>query len=309
MTELEQLDYVKKYFEPLSNKDVEFVDFYLQVLFPASMGKPDDHVVFSRDGSGLDSNDRHYRLRIRAYSQNAGFDTELGNNDGMVTKKEIKDSVQKYIDDGENNRAINFECDGKWVDPIANGEWNLHTFGGAYKPSTSSFGATRNGGARNHQGFDIFAEVGTSLYACLDGTIVSTSPISGYGITIILKIDNVDDLKSAKNEYALTYPGEIENGPGFNLDGDIYLRYAHSESATVSVGDSVKAGQIIGKSGVSGSASGTRAPHLHFEISNKLGPGRGLADRTNPAFYGTIKLPSDSNRSYQQEAAQQQHKV
>ena len=103
MTAIEQLYYVEKYFKPLKGKDVEFVDFYLQVLFPASMGKPDDHVVFSKDGTGLDKNDRNYKKRISSYEQNKGFDTnpKSGNNDGMVTKAEIKTGVQKYLDKGK----------------------------------------------------------------------------------------------------------------------------------------------------------------------------------------------------------------
>lgn len=44
MTAVEQLDYVKKYFEPFRGKTVEFVDFYLQVLFPVSSQK-EDHIV------------------------------------------------------------------------------------------------------------------------------------------------------------------------------------------------------------------------------------------------------------------------
>ena len=102
MTDIKQLDYVKKYFKPLKGKNLEFVDFYLQVLYPASMGKSDDHVVFSKDGEGLSKDDKNYQGRIDAYEQNKGFDTnkEFGNNDGMVTKEEIKKSVQIYFTRG-----------------------------------------------------------------------------------------------------------------------------------------------------------------------------------------------------------------
>ena len=40
-------------------------------------------------------------------------------------------------------------------------------------------------------------------------------------------------------------------------------RYAHMSSVTVSVGQYVQQGQVIGYSGSSGNSSG---PHLHFEI-------------------------------------------
>ena len=108
MTAIEQLDYVKKYFKNLAGKKLEFVDFYLQVLFPASMGMADDHVVFSEDGTGLDPDDRNYSLRIKAYKVNSGFDTnpKYGNNDGMVTKGEIKKGIQIYIDKGKLNKNI-----------------------------------------------------------------------------------------------------------------------------------------------------------------------------------------------------------
>lgn len=108
MTGVEQLEYVKKYFLPLKGKKLEFVDFYLQVLFPASMGKPDNHVVFSIDGRGLNENDRNYALRIKAYGVNGGFDTnpKYGNNDGMVTKDEIKKGIQIYIDKGKLNKNL-----------------------------------------------------------------------------------------------------------------------------------------------------------------------------------------------------------
>lgn len=97
MTVVEQLDYVKKYFKPQANKDLEFVDFYLQVLFPASSGKK-DHVVFSKDGEGLDVNDRHFKLRVKAYAQNSGMDAD---KNGKLMKNEIALAVQKYITKGK----------------------------------------------------------------------------------------------------------------------------------------------------------------------------------------------------------------
>ena len=96
MTVIEQLDYVKKYFKPQANKDLEFVDFYLQVLFPASSGKK-EHVVFSKDGEGLDVNDRHFKLRVKSYAQNSGMDAD---KNGKLMKSEIAIAVQKYIAKG-----------------------------------------------------------------------------------------------------------------------------------------------------------------------------------------------------------------
>ncbi|PKQ61437.1 hypothetical protein BZG02_15910 [Labilibaculum filiforme] len=102
MTVVEQLGYVGKYFKPLKGKTVEFVDFYLQVLFPISSGKP-DHIVFSKDGKGLDKQESIYlqSLRKDAYEPNKGMDLD---KDGKMWKKEIKKSVQKYLKEGEKYR-------------------------------------------------------------------------------------------------------------------------------------------------------------------------------------------------------------
>ncbi|MDN3692759.1 L,D-transpeptidase family protein [Chryseobacterium tructae] len=130
MTAVKQLDYVKKYFENIRNKDYEFVDFYLRILFPASMGKPDEHVVFSREGEGLNKSDRNYKERINAYGVNSGFDTnpKYGNGDGMVTKGEIKKGIQKYIDKGKLNKIKVFDCQkGSPVKTLLpeKGTWNV----------------------------------------------------------------------------------------------------------------------------------------------------------------------------------------
>ena len=67
-----------------------------------------------------------------------------------------------------------------------------------------------------------------------------------------------------------------------------YLRYCHLSEVNVKVGDTVKAGQVIAKTGVTGNASGTRAPHLHFEIAYEM-RGKGLVNRVDPEMYFKIK--------------------
>jgi peptidoglycan hydrolase-like protein with peptidoglycan-binding domain len=80
MTAVEQLDYVKKYFTPYRNKLKKLEDVYMAILYPAAVGKPITHVLFS-EGK-------------KTYSQNKGFDA---NKDGKITLKEISVKVrQKY---------------------------------------------------------------------------------------------------------------------------------------------------------------------------------------------------------------------
>ncbi|MGP5193852.1 LysM peptidoglycan-binding domain-containing protein [Psychrobacter celer] len=104
MDEINQLDLVKKYFEPKRDKNLEFIDFYLQVLFPVSSGKP-DHVVFADSHSKLDlPNEREgiRNKRVEKFSRN-NMDK---NNDGKVMKSEIAQSVEHFLTDGEKYESF-----------------------------------------------------------------------------------------------------------------------------------------------------------------------------------------------------------
>lgn len=78
LTELQYLDIVKQYFLPLKEKEVEFIDFYLQVLFPASAGRK-EHTVFAQTKDLLDVTD-HQDLRVDKFERN--------NMDGFYLDKE-----------------------------------------------------------------------------------------------------------------------------------------------------------------------------------------------------------------------------
>jgi hypothetical protein len=109
MTAIKQLDYVKKYFEPLRDIKLDFIDFYLQVLFPISSGKP-EHVVFADSISKLDlinESDKLKSLRVEKYARNSGMDSD---KDGKVMKSEIAKSVVKYKTEGLAYKSID-KCD------------------------------------------------------------------------------------------------------------------------------------------------------------------------------------------------------
>lgn len=106
-----------------------------------------------------------------------------------------------------------------------------------------TFGAPRAGGTRN-DGVDILAPVGKFVYAVDDGTLTARIA-EGSG-------------SPSGNTWRLT-----------RADGAVFV-YSHlSAFATgLTVGSTVRAGQIIGQVGASGNAG---APHLHFEARTSAG--------------------------------------
>jgi murein DD-endopeptidase MepM/ murein hydrolase activator NlpD len=89
--------------------------------------------------------------------------------------------------------------------------------------------------SRRHQGIDISSPMGTPIRASNAGMVIySNNTIKGYGNLIILR---------HSEEYVTVY--------------------AHNQMNLVEEGAQVEKGQIIGKVGQTGRATG---PHLHFEI-------------------------------------------
>lgn len=108
---------------------------------------------------------------------------------------------------------------------------------------SDTWGASRAGGRRRHQGTDIMAATGTPVVATLPGTLTSRSGTTA-GLYLILRADN-----------------------GWTF------YYMHLDSISVGSGR-VEAGQVIGTVGYTGNASAS-APHLHYEIHL---PGRGAVN-------------------------------
>lgn len=86
MSEVNQLDYVEKYFEPYKNKLLSLEDTYMAILWPAAIGKPNDFVLFRHDG-----------MNPKRYLQNKGLDY---NKDGLITKFEAAQKVRAKLDKG-----------------------------------------------------------------------------------------------------------------------------------------------------------------------------------------------------------------
>jgi len=87
MSVVKQLDYVERYFMPRAGKLTTLEDVYMAILWPAAIGRPSAHVLFSK----LDP------ANPKRYVQNAGLDY---NKDGVITKAEAAAGVMKQLEIG-----------------------------------------------------------------------------------------------------------------------------------------------------------------------------------------------------------------
>ncbi|WP_294966821.1 M23 family metallopeptidase [uncultured Gilliamella sp.] len=155
-----------------------------------------------------------------------------------------------------------------------------------------------------HTGLDIFADINTPCYACLDGKIVQYKAEGGYGNVLVIKVKG-DDLRASRNEYTLEFTTEdkkeIVQADNFDINREyFYLRYCHlsNKRADLNIGDEIKAGDLIGYTGDTGNAKGFCNPHLHLEIAMNQTGNRTytsdkekdrLAFKINPAFFVNLQ--------------------
>ncbi len=121
------------------------------------------------------------------------------------------------------------QVSGSWAHPLAPAAYALVSpFGMRFDPV--------NGTWKLHRGQDFAVPIGTPDRAACDGVIVRTDPADPYG-----------------------------GGMQTDLDcgGGVVLEYMHQSGFLVKVGDPVKAGQVIGRTGTTGHSTG---PHLHFQV-------------------------------------------
>ena len=82
----------------------------------------------------------------------------------------------------------------------------------------------------------------------------------------------------------VTFAGWKNNGGGYQVwiahGNGIYTTYNHMSGITVGIGQSVGAGQQVGRLGMTGDATG---PHCHFEVW--IGPIWDGGTRVNPLNY------------------------
>lgn len=151
-----------------------------------------------------------------------------------VPRREKKPGYKRILDEAEGRRS--FRRGERKKRETTGDEKSIHVQHGRFLWPVegrimSGFG-WRNGS--RHDGIDIAAHQGTPIKAADEGKVIFAGTMRGYGNLILLRHED-----------------------------DFLTAYAHNSVNLAKKGTSVKRGDVIGKVGRTGRATG---PHLHFEV-------------------------------------------
>ncbi|SOB91540.1 septal ring factor EnvC (AmiA/AmiB activator) [Ureibacillus xyleni] len=170
-------------------------------------------------------------------------------SEALEVSKELQ---QKII--AEQNRILELSRQNQQgaLPVVSSGDWTKPTNG----TLTSGYGWRNLGyGPEFHYGIDLANSIGTPIVAAAGGAVVYAGPLSSYGNVVIVT---------------------------HNMGGDIYTTvYAHLDSYSVSVGQTVGKGEQIARMGNTGRSTG---PHLHFEVHIGTWQGQ-VPGNVNPIRY------------------------
>lgn len=117
---------------------------------------------------------------------------------------------------------------------------------------TTLYLGSYEGTSGSHPALDMKALKGTPVYAIANGIVTKAADESaGFGKHIVIKHPDAPSYDNPKKTEVL------------------YSGYAHLDQILVTEGEVVKKGQLIGKSGDTGLATG---PHLHFQLDRESAP-------------------------------------
>lgn len=150
-------------------------------------------------------------------------------NNEVIDEGKVDEKTGEKNDDKKEEKKSQYELDVEYIKK--NYKFKMPVTGTV----TSRYGEREATSiiSANHQGIDIGANMGTPIYAAMEGTVKVSSEEGEYGKHI-----------------------DITNG-------DVLTRYAHCSKLLVKEGQKVKQGQKIAEVGSTGNSTG---PHLHFEI-------------------------------------------
>ena len=216
-----------------------FEDLISRISYIEMISKSDSELVSSTKQARISLTNKRTQLTGDQVAQKAQLADAKSKLRTVQSQLNAKQAEYQRVLSAFNAQLAREKAAGKvtWLPKTANG-WVFPVQGAHYYSDT--WGAPRSGG-RSHKGTDIMSPKGTPCVAITSGTVSSSTGGLG-GRTIWLRGDN-----------------------GWTF------YYAHLDSFVVTSGR-VSAGQLIGRVGNTGNASGG-ANHLHFEIH----PGGGAA--------------------------------
>jgi murein DD-endopeptidase MepM/ murein hydrolase activator NlpD len=189
-----------------------------------------------------DVNAKSLKIGQDIFLKDPDFKAFASNNTVVDKKKDVKDmklpkgdrniTVARTGSKGENKGAAANAPSGGKETIVAGGFRYPVTYSGVSSPFGNRFHPVLRRYIL-HTGVDLIAKY-VPLKAARSGKVSFAGYMGGYGKTIIVK-----------------HPDGYET------------RYAHLSSININVGSNVKAGELIGKTGMTGRVTG---PHLHFEI-------------------------------------------
>lgn len=230
MTELQQLEKVKKYMLSVAVLPKRPEDIYVAVFAPAFVKEDMNTILYAKE--------------TEDYYANPGLDI----NDNGIEKKELLSEYYKSLAKGnksDNIASVDIKIKNKkkskWRNPLDIMElrgWYTET---QWTPEKSDWHG-RTGG--KHDGLDLYAPVNTKAYACIDGTIRTPYLSRTYGNTVTIE--------------------GVYNGKTY------FFFYAHLDEAVTFIdGDLIKAGDSIGRTGKTGATFlKVNQTHLHFEVKS-----------------------------------------
>ena len=114
------------------------------------------------------------------------------------------------------------------------------------------YGSNQNNTRETHHGVEFPNVMGTQVVSSADGLVIYAGD------------DQVDQLAWVPAFYGNVVILEHEHA---GMENPLFTLYAHLDSIKVKVGEQVKAGEEIGRVGMSGTAIGA---HLHFEVRQSI---------------------------------------
>ncbi len=225
-----------------------FSDFLVRLDFLRKIIQHDNKLL--KEANEYRNNIEETKVQLQAeQEQKEKLKKDIGNKKEQMEK--LKTDKKKTIDSIENNlEQLEKQLDKLMKESeefakliVAAQSKNKYADGDMSWPAPGYFRVTSEYGYRihpvlkvkkMHTGIDVGVPSGNNIVAANDGKVIYSDYYGGYGYAVI-----------------------IDHG------GKISTLYAHNSKLLVSVGDQVKKGQTIAKSGSTGLSTG---PHLHFEV-------------------------------------------